>query len=95
MQKVPRSVVWKDIIVPDSEWFVASETGASQGLEYAHSNYNKTKQKALELMKINREKFTLDKMTQKLDEILEKYTKDLPSQVSIKLPKLKKVVETA
>ena len=49
----------------------------------------------MKLMKINREKFTLDKMTQKLDEIVEKHTKDLPSQVSIKLPKLKKVVETA
>jgi len=29
-------------------------------------------------------------MTEKLDVIIEKYTKDLPSQVSIKLPKLKK-----
>ena len=58
---------------------------------------NKTgvKLDAKSLMKINREKFTLDKMTQKLDEIVEKHTKDLPSQVSIKLPKLKKVVETA
>ena len=24
LKKVPKSVVWKDIIVPDSEWFVAS-----------------------------------------------------------------------
>ena len=38
----------------------------------------------------NREKFTLNKMVQKLDEIMKKYTKDLPQQVSIKLPKLKK-----
>ena len=38
----------------------------------------------------NREKFTLNKMTEKLDDIMEECVKDLPSQVSIKLPKLKK-----
>ena len=91
LQKVPRSVVWKDIIVPDSEWFVASETGASQGLEYAHSNFNKTKQKALELMKINREKFSEEKMTKLLKSILDKISENIPTQVSLNLPKLKKV----
>ena len=39
----------------------------------------------------NREKFTLNKMTKKLDEIIEKYLKDVPQQVGLNLPKLKKV----
>ena len=39
----------------------------------------------------NREKFTLNKMTEKLDEIMEKYMKDAPQQVGLNLPKLKKV----
>ena len=42
-------------------------------------------------MNENREKFTLDKMTEKLDKIMEKYMKDSPQQVNLKLPKLKKV----
>jgi hypothetical protein len=33
-------------------------------------------------------------MTEKLDEIMEKHTSSLPSQVQLKLPKLKKVGES-
>ena len=46
---------------------------------------------ALNLMKINRDKFTLDKMTEKLDEIIMPYIDKVPQQVGLNLPKLKKV----
>ena len=55
---------------------------------------NTYKQKAKELMRINREKFTLNSMIGELDKIMEKHMKSQPKQVSIKLPKLKKVKET-
>ena len=42
-------------------------------------------------MKTNRNKFTLDKMTEKLDEIITPYVDKVPQQVGIKLPKLKKI----
>ena len=42
-------------------------------------------------MEINKEKFTLKKMTEILDKIINKYQKDSPQQVSLNLPKLKKV----
>ena len=42
-------------------------------------------------MKINRDKFTLNKMVEKLDEILTEKTSHLSTQVGIQLPKLKKV----
>ena len=55
-------------------------------------------------MKINREKFSLDAMTEKFDSIMEEYTGHIsnPSEVvefklpkkTDKLPKLKKVEET-
>ena len=41
-------------------------------------------------MYANREKFTLNNMAKVLDEIIERHMKDIPKQVSIKLPKLKK-----
>ena len=41
-------------------------------------------------MKINRDKFTLDKMSEKLDEIITPMIDKIPTQVGIKLPKLKK-----
>ena len=42
-------------------------------------------------MKTNIDKFTLDKMTQKLDDIVTPYIDKVPTQVGLKLPKLKKV----
>ena len=52
---------------------------------------NIIKNKAKRLMYESKDKFTLTNMTQQLDEILEKHTSSLPSQVQLKLPKLKKV----
>ena len=45
-------------------------------------------------MKINRDKFTLDGMTKKLDEIITPFTDKVPQQVGLQLPKLKKVENT-
>ena len=39
-------------------------------MKYCFENYNDVKDKAQGLMKVNRDKFTLDKMTEKLDSIL-------------------------
>ena len=42
-------------------------------------------------MKVNRDKFTLDKMSEKLDEITTQFIDKVPTQVGLQLPKLKKV----
>ena len=42
-------------------------------------------------MKINRDKFTLDKMTEKLDKMITPYFDKVPTQVGLELPKLKKI----
>ena len=39
-------------------------------MNYCFKNYDEVKEKALNLMKVNRDKFTLDKMTEKLDKII-------------------------
>ena len=91
LNKVPDSVVWQDIIIKGSEWFYINENQAYKSLNHAFKNHSETKDKAVELMKENREKFTLSKMVQKLDEIVENYLKDTPQQVNLNLPKLKKV----
>jgi len=89
--QVPKSQVWKDIIVPESQWFNVNETQAYKAMNHCFQNYEKTKERALNLMKINRDKFTLDKMTEKLDEIVTPYIDKVPTQVGLQLPKLKKV----
>ena len=60
-------------------------------MNHCFTNYDEVKEKALNLMKINRDKFTLDKMAEKLDEIVTPYMDKVPQQVGLNLPKLKKV----
>ena len=93
---VPKSQHWKDIIVPESKWFNVNEQQTYKAMNYCFENYKEVKEKALNLMKVNRDKFTLDKMAEKLDEIISPIMNELPQQVSLNLPKLKKVdkVET-
>ena len=62
-------------------------------MNYCFENYDEVKEKALNLMKINRDKFTLDKMTEKLDKIITPFIDKVPQQVGLNLPKLKKVGE--
>ena len=89
--QVPKSQVWKDIVIPESQWFNVNEQQAYKAMNYCFTNYDEVKEKALNLMKINREKFTLDKMTEKLDKIITPIVDKVPQQVGLQLPKLQKV----
>ena len=91
MVQVPKSQHWKDIIIPESQWFNVNETQAYKAMNYCFQNYSDVKNKAINLMKINRDKFTLDKMTEKLDRIITPFINKIPTQVGLNLPKLKKV----
>ncbi len=89
--EVPRSQHWKDIIISESKWFNVDETQTYKALNYVFENYDEVKNKSLNLMKINKDKFTLDKMTKRLDEIVIPYLDKVPTEVGLNLPKLKKV----
>ena len=91
LEKVPQSVVWKDIIIPESEWFIGDEGALYKAFNIIYSNHSEFSKKAELLMEENRGKFTLKDMTNKFDEIMEKHMKNSPQQVNLKLPKLKKV----
>ena len=88
---VPKSQHWKHIVIPESQWFNINEQQAYKAMNYCFQNYNEVKVKASNLMKVNRDKFTLNKMIDKLDEIITPYIDKVPSQVGLQLPKLKKV----
>jgi len=94
MKQVPKSMVWEDIIIPESQWFNVNETQAYRSFNFCFDNFEEIKSKSKKLMEINREKFTLNKMTEKLDEIMENHMKDVPQTVGLQLPKLKKVNES-
>ena len=88
MVQVPKSQHWKDIIIPESQWFNVNETQTYKAMNHCFQNYDGVKEKALNLMKINRDKFTLNKMTEKLGEIITSTIENVPTQVGINLPKL-------
>ena len=91
MKQVPKSQRWKDIIIDQSQWFVVDELQSTKALTYVFENEYEVKNKAKSLMNINRENFTHKKMNELLNNIVDKYTESIPSQVSLNLPKLKKV----
>jgi len=89
--QVPKCQVWKDIIIEQSQWFTADELQTHKALVFVFENEYEVKNKAKSLMSINRNKFPHKKMTELLNNIVDKYTESIPSQVSLNLPKLKKV----
>ena len=91
LNPVPESQHWESIIIKESQWFTADEAQASRALIYAFDNEYEIKNKAKSLMHKNREKFAHKKMTGLLNEVVDKYVQNIPSQVKLKLPKLKKV----
>ena len=91
LNKVPKSAVWKEIVIEQSQWFVVDELKVGKALQFVFDNYNEVKNRAKSLMNINRKKFTHTKMTELLNQIVNKYTGNMPSQVQLQLPKLKKV----
>ena len=87
---IPESVVWEDILIKDSKWFNVDEKNVFLALNYIYTTLKDAQKKSKKLMYINRDKFSLDCMTEKFDKIMTKYTKDIsePSApVSLKLPK--------
>tara|TARA_Y100000593_G_scaffold93621_1_gene189198 strand:+ start:377 stop:1723 length:1347 start_codon:yes stop_codon:yes gene_type:complete len=91
LKQVGKSAVWKDVILPESSWFYVNYKYASRVFEEVYKNYNKFKINSKKQSKINKNKFTLDKMYDELENILLKYLPEFSQPVELKLPKLKKV----
>tara|TARA_B100000287_G_scaffold340543_1_gene327002 strand:- start:1800 stop:3143 length:1344 start_codon:yes stop_codon:yes gene_type:complete len=86
----------KNMYVEGSQWFTVNYNYASKTLKDVFDNYSKYEVKGKKLAIKNEMKFSLDAMTKKFEEILDKYLpkfENQPTPVDLKLPKLKKVGE--
>ncbi len=84
----------KNMHVKGAQWFTVNYNYASKTLKEVYDNYSKYTIKAKRLAIKNQTKFSLDAMTKKFEEILDKYLpkfEEQPQQVKLNLPKLKKV----
>ena len=80
--------------VEGTQWFTVNYNYASKVLKDVFDNYDKYLVKSKRLSIKNQTTFSLDAMTKKFEEILDKYLPTLdsqPQQVNLKLPKLKKI----
>ena len=95
---VPKSGLSKDYRVDGAKWFTVNYQYASRILIDIFKNYRKYTLNAKKLAIGNRGKYSLNSMTKKFDRILVKYLpkfEEAQQQVDLKLPKLKKVGDTA
>lgn len=95
--EVPKEGVPKGMLVQGAQWSQVNYQYASNVLKEVYKNYSKYTLKGKKQAIMNRTKFSLDAMTIKFEEILDKHLpkfEEQPQQVNLKLPKLKKVGET-
>ena len=80
-----------NMLLQESQWFKPDDNQTGHALTDVFMNYKNYTEKAKRLAYKNKQSFSFDKMTEKLDELLKTYIPEFPKQVEIKLPKLKKI----
>tara|TARA_Y100001937_G_scaffold39322_1_gene55938 strand:+ start:1126 stop:2457 length:1332 start_codon:yes stop_codon:yes gene_type:complete len=91
LTKVQKSSFPEQFFVEGSEWFTVDYKKASQTFRNVYRSYKKYTAPAKKLGFSNSKDFSLDAMTKKFGDILNRYLPDFPTEVSLNLPKLKKV----
>jgi len=91
LKQVDPSVVWEKIIMPDSKWFYVNYFYASQAMKDVYENYANYLDRAKCQADIINDKFTKEKMDDKLFKIFEANIPEFPKELKIKLPTLKKI----
>ncbi len=94
LNDVKKESLPKNMHVDGAQWFTVNYNYASKTLKDVFDNYSKHIVKAKKLAIVNSTKFSLDAMTKKFEEILDKYLpkfEEPPKPVKLNLPKLKKV----
>jgi glycosyltransferase involved in cell wall biosynthesis len=91
LKEVPKSALWKPIIVEPSRWFNVNEADVVRKVRTFHKKRKLIQKKAIRLGYKNRRKFSLKAMTIEFNKIIDDILKNIPQSVNLKLPKLKKV----
>ena len=90
LTKVPENSFPKEMLFEQSQWFTVNYQQASQVMVDVFKNYSKYLVKSKQLQLYTKNTFNFEIMKYKLDDIISDVLKDIPQEVSLKLPKLKK-----
>ena len=88
LNKIHPSAVIENMLVADSSWFTVDYKAASETLKDIYKDYKKYLDGAKRQAYRSRTEFSLEKMAEKLNAIIDE---KVPKQVSLKLPQLKKI----
>jgi glycosyltransferase involved in cell wall biosynthesis len=80
-----------NVILRESQWFKPDDNQVGHAFNDVFEKYKNYQEKAKRLAFRNKQNFSLDKMTEKLENILSQYTPEFPKQVKLNLPKLTKI----
>jgi glycosyltransferase involved in cell wall biosynthesis len=90
IEKVQRGSFPDQFFIEGSEWFTVDYQKASQTLRKIYRSYKKYTTSANKLSIQNSKNFSLNAMTVKFGEILDKYVPEFAEEIKLQLPKLKK-----
>lgn len=80
-----------NFIIKGSKWFTANYEEFSQVLTLLHKDYDTFLTRSKKLQEENMEKFSMQKMTSVLDEIMQPLSFEKPKETKLILPKLNKI----
>jgi glycosyltransferase involved in cell wall biosynthesis len=88
VKQIHPSAVVQNMLIPESGWFTVDYKAASDKLKDVYKNYKNYVDGAKRQAYRSRTEFTLEKMGDKLDSIIDH---KIPKPVELKLPQLKKI----
>lgn len=91
MAQLHPSAVWQGMLNPESSWFTVNYGYASQLMRHMFEKYDTYIDKAKRQAYLSKNEFSMEKMRDSLLTRLEDITKNIPRQVQLTLPKLKKI----
>ena len=97
LKPIPKSMIWKPIIVEPGKWFSVDEPEVVNKLKLFYKNHKTFKNYARKLGIWNRSKFSLTSMAKEFNRIIDDALKaipETPKPMSLKLPKLKKKTDS-
>jgi len=91
LKQIHQSAVVPNMLIADSQWFAPNDGQAGYALKEVFENYKKYLPLAKKQSNISKTKFSLDKMTETLSNILNEKTQPIPKFIPLELPKLNKL----
>ncbi len=88
IQKIHKSVAWKDVLIEESGWFYVDTVKASKMLKDIFKHYNKYHERSRPLGTKNTKKFSLTEMTSQFKKIIDDCVPEFPKEVPLSLTNL-------